>query len=79
MAFLIGGFSIAGKALGIEEIRGASGRRNTEETPGGGKCRRRPLDKGELKEEGCGAEGREGEGEEVASTAERVRAGRHLA
>ena len=77
MAFLIGGFSIAGKALGIEEIRGASGRCDIEETLGGGNYRRRPLDKGEL---GIGSYGaREGEEGEGAPIAERVRAGRHLA
>jgi hypothetical protein len=66
---------MAGKALGMEEIRGASGRCEIEETPGGGNCRRRPL--GELERDSCGArEGEEGEG---APTAERVRTGRHLA
>jgi len=78
---LIGGFSIAGKALGVDEIRGASGRCDTEETLGRGNYRGRPLDKGELEEEGCGAKGGEGEGEGegVASTAERVRTGHYLA
>ena len=75
MAFLTGGFLIARKALGVDEIRGASGRCDTEETPGGGNCRGRPLDKGELEEEGCGAKGGEG----VASIVERVRTGHYLA
>jgi hypothetical protein len=63
----------------VEEIRGASGRGDIEETPGGGNYRRRPLDKGELKEEGYRAEGGEGEGEGLASIAERVRIGCYLA
>jgi hypothetical protein len=67
---LIRGFLIAGKALSIGEIRGASGRRDTEETLGRGKYRRRPLDKGELKEEYYGAKRKEGEREGVASIIE---------
>jgi hypothetical protein len=74
---LIGGFLIAGKALGVDEIRGASRRYDTEETLGRGKSRRRPLDKGELRIGSYGArEGEEGEG---APIAERVRTGRYLA
>jgi hypothetical protein len=77
VAFLIGGFLIAGKALGIDKIRGASGRCDIEETPGRGKSRRRPLNKGEL---GIGSYGaREGEEGEGAPIAERVRTGRYLA
>jgi len=75
VGFLIGGFLIAGKALGIDEIRGASERYNIEETPGRGNYRRWLL--GELKEGSYRArEGEEGEG---APIVERVRTGRHLA
>jgi hypothetical protein len=63
VAFLIGGFLIVGKALGVDEIRGASGRCDIEETLGRGKSRRRPLDKRELGMGSYGArEGEEGEG-----------------
>ena len=76
VAFLTGGFSIARKALGIEEIRGASGRCDTEETPGRGNYRRRLL--GELKRGSYGA--REGDEGEEAPIAERVvGTGRYLA
>jgi hypothetical protein len=62
VGFLIEGFSIAGKALSVDEIYRASGQFEMKDILGGGKSRKRPLDKGELEMNSCRAgEGEEGE------------------